>query len=340
MPHPPTPSSRRRTPAWSSSAAAPRIARPTPGRRGRPSPTCPRAPTCAASGPSRRRRCTPTGPGRCCARPTPASLAGPARRRRQRRHRDRLRRRGAVPADHGPRRPAAAHRGRRRDRREHHGVDRAPVRRGLRDGHARRGGRRRRRDRRVRRRRAQLRAGGRRHRRLVPLRPARRPHARDRLRPGRPRAAGPDGRRRHDVGGDQRGRLVRPAGRVVRQRPDGYALDARGGLFRTTNGGGSWQPIDPGTTAAPRAVLATGDVVLLAGPRGVRRATGGGRFDLVAAGPARRAAVGRSTAPGPRSSPSARRRSCAAPIAAARGGPSPAPAAARAARRWRCARWT
>ena len=70
----------------------------------------------------------------------------------------------------------------------------------------------------------------------------------------------------------------------------GYALDQRGGLFRTANGGASWQPIDPGTTAAPRAVITSGDVVLLAGPRGVRRATGGGEFSLVG-GRARSAAV-------------------------------------------------
>jgi photosystem II stability/assembly factor-like uncharacterized protein len=68
----------------------------------------------------------------------------------------------------------------------------------------------------------------------------------------------------------------------------GYALDQRGGLFRTSNGGASWSPIDPGTTAAPRAVITSGNVVLLAGPRGVRRAAGGGEFNLVNA----RAAVG------------------------------------------------
>lgn len=62
---------------------------------------------------------------------------------------------------------------------------------------------------------------------------------------------------------------------------DGYALDVRGGLFRTTNGGASWQPIDPGTTAAPQAVITRGDVVLLAGPRGIRRATAGGQFSAV-----------------------------------------------------------
>ncbi len=70
----------------------------------------------------------------------------------------------------------------------------------------------------------------------------------------------------------------------------GYALDQRGGLFRTANGGTSWQPIDPGTTAAPRAVITAGDGVLLAGPRGVRRATGSGQFSLVG-GRARTAAV-------------------------------------------------
>jgi photosystem II stability/assembly factor-like uncharacterized protein len=74
-------------------------------------------------------------------------------------------------------------------------------------------------------------------------------------------------------------------------RDTGYALDTRGGLFRTTNGGQSWEPLDPGTTAPPRAVLTAGDAVLLAGPRGIRRATRGGQFDLVADGAARRVPV-------------------------------------------------
>src|SRR4029079_10814142 len=60
----------------------------------------------------------------------------------------------------------------------------------------------------------------------------------------------------------------------------GYALDQRGGLFRTANGGASWQPIDPGTTSAPRAVITSGSTVLLAGPRGIRRATAGGQFSV------------------------------------------------------------
>ena len=73
----------------------------------------------------------------------------------------------------------------------------------------------------------------------------------------------------------------------------GYALDVRGGLFRTSNAGQSWQPIEPGTTQAPRAVITSGDAVLLAGPRGVRRATDGGAFDLVDSRAARRADVNR-----------------------------------------------
>ena len=76
-------------------------------------------------------------------------------------------------------------------------------------------------------------------------------------------------------------------------RDVGYALDIRGGLFRTANAGQSWQPIDPGTTSAPRAVITSGDAVLLAGPRGVRRAAEDGAFDLVGSRAARRAAVDR-----------------------------------------------
>ncbi len=72
---------------------------------------------------------------------------------------------------------------------------------------------------------------------------------------------------------------------------NGYALDQRGGLFLTANGGSSWQPIDPGTTAPPRAVIVSGNVVLLAGPRGVRRGVDGGQFELVTSSAARRAAV-------------------------------------------------
>jgi photosystem II stability/assembly factor-like uncharacterized protein len=66
--------------------------------------------------------------------------------------------------------------------------------------------------------------------------------------------------------------------------PDtGYALDLRGGLFKTANAGQSWQTLDPGTTQPAQSVVALpGDIVLVAGPRGVRRQVGGGRFDPVA----------------------------------------------------------
>jgi photosystem II stability/assembly factor-like uncharacterized protein len=62
----------------------------------------------------------------------------------------------------------------------------------------------------------------------------------------------------------------------------GYALDAKGGLFRTANGGVSWSTLSPGAGAPANAVLALagGDVVLV-GPRGVKRATGGGEFKRV-----------------------------------------------------------
>jgi photosystem II stability/assembly factor-like uncharacterized protein len=74
---------------------------------------------------------------------------------------------------------------------------------------------------------------------------------------------------------------------------NGYALDQRGGLFRTANGGSSWQPIDPGTTSAPQAVIASGQTVLLAGPRGIRRAAQGGEFELVQVKAARGVSVDR-----------------------------------------------
>jgi photosystem II stability/assembly factor-like uncharacterized protein len=57
----------------------------------------------------------------------------------------------------------------------------------------------------------------------------------------------------------------------------GYALDGDGGLFRTDNGGGSWQTLGTGSVRRPRAVLAP-DVqhVLVVGPRGIRRSTDAG----------------------------------------------------------------
>jgi len=63
----------------------------------------------------------------------------------------------------------------------------------------------------------------------------------------------------------------------------GYALDARGGLFRTQNGGLTWQTLSAGAGAAARAVIAIpgGTNVLLLGPRGIRRSVGGGEFNTV-----------------------------------------------------------
>ena len=63
----------------------------------------------------------------------------------------------------------------------------------------------------------------------------------------------------------------------------GYALDVRGGLFRTLNGGTTWQTLSAGAGAAARAVIAVpaSDTVLLFGPKGIRRATGGGEFNAI-----------------------------------------------------------
>ena len=63
----------------------------------------------------------------------------------------------------------------------------------------------------------------------------------------------------------------------------GYALDIRGGLFRTLNGGVTWQTLNAGAGAAPRAIIAVpgSDSVLLFGPKGIKRATGGGEFNTV-----------------------------------------------------------
>lgn len=70
-------------------------------------------------------------------------------------------------------------------------------------------------------------------------------------------------------------------------RQTGYAIDARGGLFRSANGGASWATLAPGPGGAAQAVLALpgGGTVLLVGPRGVKRSLGGGQFDRVAGRP-------------------------------------------------------
>ncbi|MDT7713535.1 MAG: hypothetical protein QOG46_2361 [Pseudonocardiales bacterium] len=64
----------------------------------------------------------------------------------------------------------------------------------------------------------------------------------------------------------------------------GYALDVRGGLFRTQNSGLTWQTLSAGPGGAAQAVVAVpgGSTVLLFGPRGIKRATNGGEFNAVA----------------------------------------------------------
>jgi photosystem II stability/assembly factor-like uncharacterized protein len=66
----------------------------------------------------------------------------------------------------------------------------------------------------------------------------------------------------------------------------GYAHDVRGGLFRTQNGGLTWQTLSAGAGAAARAVLAVPGTtnVLLFGPKGVKRSTGGSEFSSVGGG--------------------------------------------------------
>lgn len=63
----------------------------------------------------------------------------------------------------------------------------------------------------------------------------------------------------------------------------GFALDLSGVLFRTDDGGASWQTIGNGLDA--QALLALdGDIVLLVGPRGIRRSFDGGA-DFTREGP-------------------------------------------------------
>ena len=232
-------------------------------------------------------------------------------------HRRQLRHARPLPVHHRPRRPAAAHRERRGHRRVDHRLHRAAVRRRLRQRGPRGRRRRGRRDRGLQRRRAQLHAGRRRHRGLLPVRPAARPGAEHRARARRPRPARAHDRQRRHLEGDQRRHLLRHARHVV--------LDAR----RRLRARRARRPVPhrqrrrelaadrPGHDAAPpQAVITSGDVVLLAGPRGIRRAAGGGEFS-VAATP--RAASTTSTAPARRSSPTARRDRAHAPTAAARG---------------------
>lgn len=65
----------------------------------------------------------------------------------------------------------------------------------------------------------------------------------------------------------------------------GFALDAAGAVLRTTDGGNGWSTIAAAQGAQPNAIYAVDkNVVLLFGPKGVRRATSGTnpRFTVVA----------------------------------------------------------
>jgi photosystem II stability/assembly factor-like uncharacterized protein len=57
----------------------------------------------------------------------------------------------------------------------------------------------------------------------------------------------------------------------------GYALDAGGGLFKTTNLGATWSNLDIGTTARPNdLVVIDAEHLILVGPTGLRRSADGG----------------------------------------------------------------
>jgi hypothetical protein len=64
----------------------------------------------------------------------------------------------------------------------------------------------------------------------------------------------------------------------------GYALDVRGGLFRTQNSGLTWQTLSAGPGGAAQAVVALPDgTVLLFEPKGIKKAVGGGEFNPIVA---------------------------------------------------------
>jgi photosystem II stability/assembly factor-like uncharacterized protein len=81
----------------------------------------------------------------------------------------------------------------------------------------------------------------------------------------------------------------------------GYALDARGGLFRTANGGASWQTLSAGAGPPANSVVALADnsTVLLVGPTGVKRAVSGGPFTSVSGRPVATAALSAAQIAGP-----------------------------------------
>jgi photosystem II stability/assembly factor-like uncharacterized protein len=76
----------------------------------------------------------------------------------------------------------------------------------------------------------------------------------------------------------------------------GYALDRAGSLWGTANAGASWSLLDTGTPSHPDAVLALDPSrVLLIGPRGARRSTGGGNgFSAVRSRAVRHASLQRA----------------------------------------------
>jgi photosystem II stability/assembly factor-like uncharacterized protein len=72
----------------------------------------------------------------------------------------------------------------------------------------------------------------------------------------------------------------------------GYALDNSGGLFKTANSGKTWQTLDTGTASAPYAIASPApDVVLVAGPSGIRRGQGAAQPQLVGSQTLRRSAL-------------------------------------------------
>ena len=72
----------------------------------------------------------------------------------------------------------------------------------------------------------------------------------------------------------------------------GYALDNAGGLFKTANAGKTWQTLDTGTASPPAAIASPApDVVLVAGPKGIRRGEGAAQPQPVGNSTMRRSAL-------------------------------------------------
>lgn len=111
-----------------------------------------------------------------------------------------------------------------------------------------------------------------------------------RLRSGSPTlvlAPGPQGRLARSTDGGQHWSAIQlPTSENLRDvwfvdDQVGFALDASGRVFRTTNGGDNWSDFGTPPGVQPKALYAPDqNTVLLFGPSGVRRGTGGS-FDLV-----------------------------------------------------------